>query len=35
MHDRDVTHIPVIDDDRKVVGIIARGDLVRDIARTT
>jgi|SRR3954452_10482664 CBS domain-containing protein len=35
MHDRDVTHLPVIDADRKVVGIIARGDLVRDIARTT
>jgi CBS domain-containing protein len=35
MHDREVTHLPVIDEDRRVVGIIARGDLVRDIARTT
>jgi CBS domain-containing protein len=35
MHDREVTHIPVVDDAGKVVGIIARGDLVRDVARTT
>jgi len=35
MHDKQVTHLPVLDDDGKVVGIIARGDLVRDIARTT
>jgi CBS domain-containing protein len=34
MHDREVTHIPVVDGDR-LVGIIARGDLVRDVARTT
>lgn len=35
MHEHDVTHIPVIDDDGKLVGIVARGDLVRHIARTT
>jgi CBS domain-containing protein len=34
MHERDVTHLPVVDDGR-VVGIVARGDLVRFIARTT
>jgi CBS domain-containing protein len=35
MHDKEVTHLPVVDADYKVIGIIARGDLVRDIARTT
>lgn len=35
MHEQDVTHVPVVDDDRRVVGIVARGDLVRYIARTT
>jgi CBS domain-containing protein len=35
MHDNSVTHVPVIDADRKVVGIVARGDVVRFIARTT
>jgi CBS domain-containing protein len=35
MHDREVTHLPVVDGAGKVVGIIARGDLVRDIARST
>lgn len=35
MHEADVTHLPVVDDDRRVVGIVARGDLVRLIARTT
>ena len=35
MHERDVTHVPVVDGDGKVVGIVARGDLVRFIARTT
>ena len=35
MHDKSVTHVPVIDADRKVVGIVARGDVVRFIARTT
>jgi CBS domain-containing protein len=35
MHDKSVTHVPVVDADRKVVGIVARGDVVRFIARTT
>jgi CBS domain-containing protein len=35
MHDREITHMPVVDGAGKVVGIIARGDLVRHIARTT
>jgi CBS domain-containing protein len=34
MHESDVTHVVVLDDDRPV-GIIARGDLVRFLARTT
>ena len=34
MHDRDTTHIPIVDG-AKVVGIVARGDLVRFLARTT
>jgi CBS domain-containing protein len=35
MHERDVTHVPVVDDAGKLVGIVARGDLVRWLARTT
>jgi CBS domain-containing protein len=35
MHDRDVTHMPVIDADGHLVGIIARGDLVRRVAAET
>jgi CBS domain-containing protein len=35
MHDRDVTHIPVVDGDGRLVGIIARGDLVRRVATDT
>jgi CBS domain-containing protein len=35
MHESDVTHVPVVDGDNRVVGIVARGDLVRFIARTT
>jgi CBS domain-containing protein len=35
MHERDVTHVPVVDSGGHVVGIVARGDLVRFIARTT
>ena len=35
MHDTDVTHLPIIDADGKLVGIIARGDLVRRVAAET
>jgi CBS domain-containing protein len=34
MHDRELTHVPVIDDGR-VAGLVARSDIVRFIARTT
>lgn len=34
MHERDVTHVPVLDGG-KVVGLVARSDIVRFIARTT
>jgi CBS domain-containing protein len=34
MHDRDVTHVPVVDGDN-LVGIVARGDLVRFLSRTS
>jgi CBS domain-containing protein len=34
MHESDVTHIPVVDNGR-VVGLVARSDIVRFIARTT
>jgi len=34
MHERDVTHVVVVDGGR-AVGIVARGDLVRYLARTT
>ena len=29
MHDRDLSRLPVIDADRRLVGIIARGDILR------
>jgi CBS domain-containing protein len=32
MHDRSVTHVPVVDRDHRLVGIVARGDLVRVLA---
>ncbi len=35
MHERNVNSVPVVDRDGKVVGIVARADLVRFIARTT
>ncbi len=35
MHDRGVNSVPVLDADGKVVGIVARADIVRFIARTT
>ena len=34
MHDKQVTHVPVIDGSGKVVGIVARGDVIRHLART-
>ena len=34
MHERDVSHVSVVEG-KKLVGIVARGDLVRFIARTT
>jgi CBS domain-containing protein len=34
MHDRDTTHVPVVDGG-KLAGIVARGDLVRFLSRTT
>jgi CBS domain-containing protein len=35
MHDKNVNSIPVVERDGRVVGIVARADLVRHIARTT
>lgn len=35
MHEHDVTHVPVVADDGKVLGIVARGDIVRFLAATT
>ena len=32
MHDHAVTHVPVVGEDGRVVGIVARGDLVRLLA---
>lgn len=34
MHDTQVTHVPVVDG-TAVAGIVARGDLIRHLARTT
>jgi CBS domain-containing protein len=34
MHDRNVTHVPVVEGDR-LVGIVARGDLIHHLSRTT
>jgi CBS domain-containing protein len=34
MHEHDVTHVPVVDNG-KVIGIVARGDIVRFLAATT
>jgi CBS domain-containing protein len=34
MHEHDVTHVPVVDNG-KVVGIVARGDIVRFLSATT
>ena len=35
MHGHDVNHVPVVDDEGHVAGIVARGDVVQHIARTT
>jgi CBS domain-containing protein len=35
MHEQDITHMPVIDADGSLVGIISRGDIVRRVADTT
>jgi CBS domain-containing protein len=35
MHDRGVNSLPVVDSGNRVVGIVARADVVRYIARTT
>jgi CBS domain-containing protein len=34
MHERDLTHVPVVENGR-IVGLVARSDIVRFIARTT
>ncbi|ASC73275.1 phosphoribulokinase [Halomicronema hongdechloris C2206] len=34
MHDKHVRRLPVVDQDRKVVGILTRGDIVREMARS-
>lgn len=34
MHDHELSHLPVVDDGR-LVGIVARGDIIRFLARTT
>ncbi len=35
MHEADVTHVVIVDADGKPAGVVARGDLVRFLARTT
>lgn len=35
MHDTGVSHVPVVDADGRLVGIVARGDLVRFLAATS
>lgn len=35
MHDSEITHMPVVDADGKLVGIVARGDIVRRVANNT
>jgi len=34
MHDKHVRRLPVVDEDHKVVGILTRGDIVREMARS-
>jgi CBS domain-containing protein len=33
MHDRDLSRLPVVDDDDRLIGLIARGDIVRAIVQ--
>jgi CBS domain-containing protein len=35
MNEKEESHVPVVDADRRLVGIVARGDIVKFIARTT
>jgi len=35
MHEADVTHVVIVDEAGKPAGVVARGDLVRYLARTT
>lgn len=35
MHEHDVTHVPIVDPDGTLLGIVARSDLVQYLARTT
>jgi CBS domain-containing protein len=35
MHETEESHVPVVDANGMLVGIVARGDIVRFIARTT
>jgi CBS domain-containing protein len=35
MHEHDVTHVPVVSPEGNVLGIVARGDIVRFLAATT
>jgi CBS domain-containing protein len=35
LHENGVNSVPVVDADEKVVGMVARADLVRLLARTT
>jgi CBS domain-containing protein len=35
MNEHEISHVPVVDAGGKLVGIVARGDIVRFIARTT
>ena len=35
MNEHELSHVPVVDANGMLVGIVARGDIVRFIARTT
>jgi len=35
MHDKNLSHVPVVDADGKLLGIVARGDLIRFLAATS